>query len=69
MPTDAPVAIPTGKLFIGGEWRDAESGRTFPTINPSTAETLTEVAEGDEADVDQAVRAARGAFEGGAWPA
>lgn len=69
MPTDAPVAIPAGKLFIGGEWRDAESGRTFPTINPSTAETLTEVAEGDEADVDQAVRAARGAFEGGAWPA
>jgi acyl-CoA reductase-like NAD-dependent aldehyde dehydrogenase len=69
MQTDAPVAIPTGKLFIGGEWRDAESGRTFPTLNPSTAEPLAEVAEGDEADVDRAVLSARGAFENGAWPA
>jgi aldehyde dehydrogenase (NAD+) len=57
-----------GRLFIGGEWQDAESGRRFETINPSTAEVLAEVSEAGEADVDRAVRAAREAFDSGPWP-
>ncbi len=52
------------KLFIDGEWVDALSGKTFPTINPSTGEVITEVAEADAADVDLAVKAARKALEG-----
>ncbi|HYG10505.1 MAG TPA: betaine-aldehyde dehydrogenase [Pyrinomonadaceae bacterium] len=52
------------QLFIGGQWVDAESGKTFATPNPSTGETLAEVAEADKADVDKAVAAARRAFEG-----
>jgi betaine-aldehyde dehydrogenase len=52
------------KLFIDGKWVDAESGKTFQTPNPSTGETLAEVAEGDKADVDKAVAAARRAYEG-----
>jgi betaine-aldehyde dehydrogenase len=51
-------------LFIDGQWVDAESGKTFTTPNPSTGETLAEVAEADKADVDKAVAAARRAFEG-----
>jgi betaine-aldehyde dehydrogenase len=51
-------------LFIDGQWVDAESGKTFATPNPSTGETLAEVAEADKADVDKAVAAARRAFEG-----
>ncbi len=52
------------QLFIDGKWVDAESGKTFTSPNPSTGETLAEVAEGDKADVDKAVAAARKAFEG-----
>ncbi len=51
------------KLLINNEWVDAESGKTFPTINPATGEVITQIAEGDKADVDKAVRAARKAFQ------
>ena len=43
---------------------DAVSGKTFPTYDPSTGEVLATVAEGDTADIDLAVKAARKAFEG-----
>lgn len=52
------------QLFIDGQWVDAESGKTFSTPNPATGATLAEVAEGDKADIDKAVAAARRAFEG-----
>src|SRR5687768_7636432 len=52
------------QLLIDGQWVDAESGKTFTTPNPSTGETLAEVAEADKADMDKAVKAARKAFEG-----
>lgn len=55
-----------GRLFIGGTWQDAASGRRFAVENPATEETLTEVARSDERDVDAAVAAARAAFTG-AW--
>jgi aldehyde dehydrogenase (NAD+) len=55
-------------LFIDGKWLDSVSGKTFPTINPATGETICQVAEGDKADVDLAVKAARKAFEDGPWP-
>src|SRR5262249_9457768 len=54
-------------LLIGGKWQDSVSGKTFPAINPSTGETICHVAEGDKADVDLAVKAARKAFESGPW--
>lgn len=52
------------QLLIGGHFRDATSGKTFATINPSTGETLAHIAEGDADDIDLAVAAARCAFEG-----
>jgi acyl-CoA reductase-like NAD-dependent aldehyde dehydrogenase len=52
------------QLLIGGEWRDAEGGRTMPVINPATEETIAEVASASEADVDAAVAAARQAMQG-----
>ena len=52
------------QLFIDGKWVDAESGKTFTTPNPATGATLAEVAEGDKADIDKAVAAARRAFDG-----
>jgi aldehyde dehydrogenase (NAD+) len=55
------------ECFIGGKWRPAVSGKTFPTINPATEEVIAEVAEGDQADIDAAVAAARRAFDSGPW--
>jgi aldehyde dehydrogenase (NAD+) len=46
-------------LFIGGDFVDAKSGRTFTTISPSTEEPLAEVAEAGPEDVAIAVDAAR----------
>ncbi len=65
------VAKAATKLLINNQWVDSESGKTFPTINPSTGEEICQVAEADAADVDKAVRAARAAFErprGARWP-
>ena len=56
-------------LFINNEWRPAASGARFPVVNPATEETITEVAEAAPSDVDDAVAAARGCFEGDAWRA
>jgi aldehyde dehydrogenase (NAD+) len=56
------------KLLIGDGWVPARSGKTFETVNPATEEVLALVAEGDKADVDDAVKAARQAFEKGRWP-
>ena len=44
------------------------SGKTFATVNPATGEVICQVAEGDKADIDLAVKAARKAFEDGPWP-
>ena len=54
--------------YIAGEFRPGIDGRTFETLNPSTNEPITDVAEGLAADVDLAVRAARTAFDDGPWP-
>jgi aldehyde dehydrogenase (NAD+) len=48
--------------LINGHWVESVSGKRFKTINPSTGETICDVAEADAADVNLAVKAARGAF-------
>ena len=56
------------QLFINNEWVPAVSGKTFETLNPTNGEVIAHVAEGDKADVDLAVAAARKAFElGSEW--
>ena len=52
------------QLFIANEWTPARNGQTFEAINPSTEEILTQVARGGPEDIDDAVAAAREAFEG-----
>src|ERR1700722_17492020 len=63
-PHESQVAISATKLLINNRWVSSESGRTFATMNPSTGEEICQVAEADAVDVDKAVKAARGAFEG-----
>src|SRR3979411_959148 len=55
------------KMLINGKWVNAASGKTFPTYNPATGEVLAQVAEGDREDIEQAVKAARKAFDQGPW--
>src|SRR5205809_7732887 len=57
--TVKPPKVKDQPLFIGGKWQDSVSGKTFSTINPATGETICQVAEGDKADIDLAVKAAR----------
>ncbi len=66
-PTKLRVPISATKILINNKWTDAVSGRTFATIDPSTGEEICQVAEADAADVNLAVKAARNAFERGAW--
>ena len=48
-------------LFIDGAWQTPATGEYFDTLDPSNGETLASIAQGGAADVDAAVRAARGA--------
>ena len=66
-PTEQQVPISATKLLINNRWVASQSGKTFPTINPSTGEEICQIAEADAADVDKAVSAARAAFEHGPW--
>lgn len=54
---------PRYELFINGQFVAPKSGKYFPTINPANEKVLSEVADGGDADVDRAVRAARAAYE------
>ena len=53
--------------LIGGAWRAALSGKTLPSVDPSTGQEYGAIADSGPEDVDLAVRAARQAFDGGAW--
>jgi 1-pyrroline dehydrogenase len=57
------VTVQQFQNFVGGEWVDAAEGGTAEIVNPATGETIAEVPEGTQADVDRAVEAARKA-----WP-
>ena len=57
------VTVEQLQNLVGGEFVDAVEGGTMEVINPSTGETIAEVPEGTQADVDRAVEAAKKA-----WP-
>ncbi len=50
-------------LFIGGEWVESSTKRTFETVNPATGNVLARVASANEKDVDRAVDTAWNAFQ------
>jgi aldehyde dehydrogenase (NAD+) len=70
----APIQTKTAKprvadqqMLIGGKWVNSVSGKTFETVNPYDGSVICRVAEGDKADIDLAVKAARKALEEGPW--
>lgn len=52
------------QVFINGAWRDGASGEYIDLINPSTGENMAQIARGNEADIDAAVKAAQTALDG-----
>ncbi|MBT2617481.1 MULTISPECIES: aldehyde dehydrogenase [unclassified Bacillus (in: firmicutes)] len=57
----------TKKFYINGEWLDSASGETIETINPSNGEVIGRFQSATKEDIDQAVAAARQAFDHGPW--
>jgi succinate-semialdehyde dehydrogenase/glutarate-semialdehyde dehydrogenase len=54
-------AVPT-QLYVGGSWRDAGEGGTIAVEDPSTGETLADVADATVDDAKAALGAAHEAF-------
>src|ERR1700728_3602566 len=55
------------RMLINGKWVEARSGESFPVEDPATQHIIGHVRSGDKADIDQAVAAARRAFDSGPW--
>jgi acyl-CoA reductase-like NAD-dependent aldehyde dehydrogenase len=53
----------TYQLYINGEFRDAEGGETMPSVNPYDESTWCRISVASEADVQDAVLAARSSFD------
>lgn len=62
------LALGDGRMLIGGEWVTAAAGATWSHTHPATGERVAAFPVAAAADVDQAVRAARRAFDEGPWP-
>jgi acyl-CoA reductase-like NAD-dependent aldehyde dehydrogenase len=65
MTVNTKTTVSPGRLLIDGQWVDG--ARHFDTVNPATAEVLTQIPEASAGDVDAAVAAARKALEFGPW--
>lgn len=65
MTTYIPLAI--RGLFIDGAWTEGAGDESIAVLNPATEETIAEVPQATPADIDNAVTAARRAFDEGPW--
>ena len=61
------VEVDHYKLFIDGEFVEAQNGATFESIDPGTGLPLATVAQAGVADAEAAITAARRAFDHGIW--
>jgi acyl-CoA reductase-like NAD-dependent aldehyde dehydrogenase len=61
------TTLKPGQLFLDGKWRDASDGGCYDVYDPATAQVIATVARATEADVHDAVTAARDAFDAGVW--
>lgn len=62
-----PEGIQQYKMFIGGEWVEAEGGRSFECVDPFSQSVWASVPLGTSDDVNRAVAAARTAFNNDSW--
>lgn len=62
------IQLPKTELFINGEWRPSSDGKTKPNYTPITEEVTSHITQATVQDVNDAVAAARKAFDEGDWP-
>jgi acyl-CoA reductase-like NAD-dependent aldehyde dehydrogenase len=62
----AALELPRGML-VDGKTVQAVAGASFTVIGPRNGVAVASLPEGDVADLDRAVLAARRAFDGGSW--
>jgi betaine-aldehyde dehydrogenase len=67
MTTTAQAPVKNYRNYINGQWVESSSQETFPVYDPATEEVMAQVASATAKDVDQAVKAARAAFDSGPW--
>ena len=67
MPSAAKHVVKTYQNYVNGQWTPSSSGEVFPVYDPSSEEVIAQVASSSAADIDQAVKAARAAFDSGPW--
>src|SRR5437773_9475832 len=67
MSSTAKTVVRAYQNYINGQWVKSSSGEMFPVYDPSTEEVIAHVAAATVADVDDAVKAARAAFDSGPW--
>lgn len=66
-PKTSPEILYTG-IFINNEWHKSIGGKVFTSLNPSNEQVIAEIQQGEKADIDAAVAAAREAFKlGSPW--
>lgn len=64
---DGGAVIAAKGIFVDNRWQPCDSGKTIEVFSPADGKVFAEIAAGNAADVDRACRAARRAFEEGAW--
>ena len=62
------MAERTSGLYINGKWTDGTGSEQISVINPATETVIGTVPQGTVTDVQEALRAARAAFDDGPWP-
>src|SRR6202522_4286240 len=67
MPGGVTTEVKTYAMLINGQWVASKSAKTFPVYDPSTEEVIAQDPDGNADDVNQAVAAAKAAFEEGPW--
>src|SRR3989449_9237740 len=68
MSSSVKTVVRAYQNYVNGQWVKSSSGEMFPVYDPSTGEVIAQVASANAAEVDQAVKAARSAFDSGPWP-
>jgi aldehyde dehydrogenase (NAD+) len=59
--------LPEGKLYIDGKLRQAAGGKTYDDISPWTGQVIAKAADASAEDVNEAIAAARRAFDTTDW--
>jgi len=61
------ATINVNGFYINGQWQQPNSSETFPAINPATEQLIVDIPAGNAQDIEQAVQAARTAFDNNSW--